>query len=164
VLLYLVRHGEARSAQEDPERPLSDLGVAQVRRVARTLAGLRPDVQVIWHSGKRRAEQTAELLAEALAKAAAEVSGRRIKPEARPHLEPGDSPKSVLRLLRGEERNLLLVGHLPYLSRLATALLLRSDAPEAPLFLDLQAASVACLERTAEDWALKWLLTPELCP
>jgi hypothetical protein len=37
--LYLIQHGEAKSEQEDPERPLIDL---------------------IWHSGKKRAEQTAK--------------------------------------------------------------------------------------------------------
>jgi hypothetical protein len=29
--------------------------------------------------------------------------------------------------------------------------------------LDLPAAGLVCLERTADSWQLEWLLTPELC-
>jgi phosphohistidine phosphatase len=157
VLLYLVRHGEAKSKEEDPQRPLTARGTKQVRRVAGALARLQPAVGAIWHSGKRRAEQTAGLFAEALA---VEPRGR-IQPEARPHLEPEASPESTLRDLRNEQGNLLVVGHLPHLARLATALMFTREAPQA---LDLPAAAVICLERTADSWALRWLLTPELCP
>jgi phosphohistidine phosphatase SixA len=35
---YLVRHGEAKPASEDPARPLTDRGRKEVERVARALA------------------------------------------------------------------------------------------------------------------------------
>jgi phosphohistidine phosphatase len=157
VLLYLVRHGEAKPKEEDPERPLTDRGARQVRQVASGLARLQCPVEIIWHSGKRRAEQTAGLLAEALSAG----PGGRIRPEARPNLDPDASPEPILGDLAGEQRNVLVVGHLPHLARVATALLFTREAPQA---LDLPAAAVICLERTARGWALKWLLTPELCP
>ena len=31
--LYLVQHGEAKSEEEDPDRPLTDRGASDVRRV-----------------------------------------------------------------------------------------------------------------------------------
>lgn len=155
MLLYLVRHGEAKPKEADPERPLSPRGVEQVKRAARALARLRPAVQVIWHSGKRRAEQTAALFAEALGAMAGSA------PCSRGGLDPEDPPELLLRELQEQQRDLLIVGHLPHLARLATALILDREAPQA---LDLPAAAVVCLERNVNGWALKWLLTPELCP
>jgi len=61
VLLVLVHHGDAVGPQIDPRRPLSDEGRRQVEALSRDAAarGVKPDV--IWHSGKLRARQTAEL-------------------------------------------------------------------------------------------------------
>ena len=61
--LYLAQHGEALSRQEDPERPLSEQGVQDVRAVAAFLGDAGIKLARVWHSGKRRAEQTAEILA-----------------------------------------------------------------------------------------------------
>ena len=66
--LYLVQHAEAKSEAEDPTRPLTEKGLADIKRVARHLkehANIK--VAEINHSGKTRAEQTAQVLAEALA-------------------------------------------------------------------------------------------------
>ena len=50
--LYLVQHGEARTEQEDPERPLTARGVADVRRVAGVAAAAGITAARIFHSGK----------------------------------------------------------------------------------------------------------------
>jgi phosphohistidine phosphatase len=63
--LYLVQHGEAKSEAEDPERSLTIRGEEETRKisgVAKRL-GIRPSR--IYHSGKKRAEQTAGIIAEA---------------------------------------------------------------------------------------------------
>ncbi len=59
-MLYLVHHGDAVGPDVDPMRPLSERGRAQVDALAREAGsrGAKPDV--IWHSGKLRARQTAE--------------------------------------------------------------------------------------------------------
>ena len=64
VRLYLVQHGLAKSADDDPLRPLTEEGADDVSRVAR-LATSRLGVQVerIVHSGKTRARGTAEIWA-----------------------------------------------------------------------------------------------------
>jgi Histidine phosphatase superfamily (branch 1) len=64
--LYLMQHGAALAKDVDPARPLSEQGEQDVRRIAAFLARAGVGVGRIWHSGKRRAEQTAELLAAAL--------------------------------------------------------------------------------------------------
>ena len=60
-LLVLVHHGDAVGPDVDPMRPLSSVGRAATDRLAAAAAkrGVKPDV--IWHSGKLRARQTAEL-------------------------------------------------------------------------------------------------------
>ena len=55
MFLYLVRHGEAKSKDEDPERSLSDKGVDDVKKVARAMFRKKVAVASIFHSGKARA-------------------------------------------------------------------------------------------------------------
>lgn len=66
MALYLVQHGKAMSAEVDPERGLSEEGVAEVERIAGVARGYRVSVRTIRHSGKKRARQTAELMAAVL--------------------------------------------------------------------------------------------------
>ena len=60
--VYLVQHGLAKSADDDPLRPLTDEGADDVSRVAR-LATSRLGVKAerIVHSGKARARETAAI-------------------------------------------------------------------------------------------------------
>ena len=44
---YLVQHGKAKSAEDDPNRGLSDEGREEVTRVAEFLAGMR----ILWVAG-----------------------------------------------------------------------------------------------------------------
>ena len=64
--LYLVQHGEAKSEAEDPERSLTSRGEEETRQISNAAKrlGIRPSR--IYHSGKRRAEQTAGIIAKAL--------------------------------------------------------------------------------------------------
>jgi phosphohistidine phosphatase len=60
--LYLVRHGEAKSGQEDSERPLNNCGREEVDRVSRAAAKKGMAASRIFHSDKLRAKETAEIL------------------------------------------------------------------------------------------------------
>jgi phosphohistidine phosphatase len=104
------------------------------------------------HVGKRRAEQTAGILAEVLL--------REGQPQAHPGLGPTDPLEKVSPEIAFWSVDTLIVGHLPYLGRLA-ALLLVSD-PDRPL-LAFQPGSAACLEQNTEDqWVVAWMVRPEL--
>ena len=54
MYVYLVQHGKAKSAEEDPNRGLSDEGRNEIQRVAEFLSELRITVSLIQHSGKTR--------------------------------------------------------------------------------------------------------------
>ena len=60
--LYLVQHGNSLSKEEDPECPLSPQGERDVGNVAHFLESAGITVRKIFHSGKKRAEQTAQIL------------------------------------------------------------------------------------------------------
>jgi phosphohistidine phosphatase len=66
--LCLVQHGAALAKEVDADRPLSEHGVRDVRRVAAFLKDAGIPVTRIVHSGKARAEQTAHLLAPAFSR------------------------------------------------------------------------------------------------
>lgn len=148
--LYLVRHGEAKPEGEDSDRSLSENGRAAVEKAAAYAVRARALVSQIRHSGKRRAEQTAEILAQHLNPAGGLG--------ALPGLAPNDDVRPIGHLIERETKSLMLVGHLPFLSRLAGLLLIHD--PERP-FINLKTGSILCLEQVNGQWVLSWLYTPD---
>src|SRR5690242_2998576 len=102
---YLVQHGKARSADEDPNRGLSDEGRDEVTHVAEFLESLRISVSLIQHSGKARAEETAHLLADAIRTTAG--------PSRSSDLDPDSDPMIAANFLNVYDDDILIVGHLP---------------------------------------------------
>jgi phosphohistidine phosphatase len=149
--LYLVQHGEAKPEAEDPERPLTDQGTETVRRMASWAARVGVRVDQIRHSGKRRAEQTAALLAERLSPANGVFAAEGLK--------PNDDVRPVAEALRAGHGPVMLVGHLPSLSRLA-GLLVAGD-PEGGVARFRQ-GGIVCLSQEEGKWAVNWVMPPEL--
>ena len=114
MYLYLVRHGEAKPKEQDPERPLTERGSETVRRVAALMGGMRLSVGGIHHSTKLRARQTAEILAAG--------SGAVVPVTQVPNLEPQADVDELAESLSAATTDLMLVGHLPHLDRLASRL------------------------------------------
>jgi phosphohistidine phosphatase len=147
VKLILVHHGDAEGPEVDPRRPLTAAGRASVERLAVDAAarGARPDV--VWHSGKLRARQTAEAFWRAC-NALATFSASR-------DLQPNDPPEWLRDRLIGETRDLLLAGHFPHLPRLLS-LLVGDDREAFPLH------GAVALEATEEmNWRELWRLDPQ---
>ena len=104
-MIYLVHHAEAVGPEVEPQRPLSAEGRVHAEGLAAAAAARGVKPEVIWHSGKLRARQTAEpflRLCNPLAEFAA-IRG----------LQPTDPPSSINDLVTGETREILLVGHMP---------------------------------------------------
>ena len=148
---YLVRHGEAKSETEDPARPLSDRGREEVTRVARHVGALGLKIAEIRHSDKLRARQTAEIFAEF------------ISPDRGIHgmegLAPMDHPGKAQAAIETAHEPVMLVGHLPHLSRLASALILGDSEQE---ILHFKAGAIACLVSDGHVFRLQWVLSPDL--
>lgn len=145
--LYLVQHGEATSEEEDPERPLSDRGASDVRRVVRQATGSgSATAERIVHSGKTRAQQTAAAWGEA----------HGVPVEAADGLAPRDDPAIWATRVTAEAGDLMLVGHLPHLAKLA-GLLLAGDS-DRPVIAFRQGGLVG-LEDGPTRWSV-WLILP----
>jgi phosphohistidine phosphatase len=104
------------------------------------------------HSGKRRAEQTAEILAAAL--------GGTL--EARAGLGPNDPTAAIAREAGTWEDDVMLVGHLPFMAKLASRL--TADHEDAGMAA-FRPGAVVCLERSDQQrWAIAWMIRSELVP
>lgn len=152
MAIFLVQHGKSLPEEVDPKRHLSPEGVREVEGMAAWAQRHGLHVGRIVHSGKERARHTAELLASVLNPPGGV--------EQRSGLGPLDDPRPVVAWLEQEE-SLLLVGHLPFLSRLAA--LLVAGTPEPPV-VSFTYGGIVCLERRDEGpgWLLAWAVTPAM--
>lgn len=146
-MIYLVHHGDAVPPEVDPQRPLSDRGRADAERLAKAAAGRGVSPAVIWHSGKLRARQTAEAFWRACNPLASLTAVRG--------LQPSDPPDWMADQLRGEAREVMLVGHMPNLERLLN-LLTQGRADGERRF---PPHGLVALEEVAGLWLERWQLT-----
>jgi phosphohistidine phosphatase len=130
-------------------RPLSDRGRVQVDMLAQQAAdhGAKPDV--IWHSGKLRARQTAE------------AYWKRCNPlatfSAARGLQPTDPTTWIADSITGDTRHILLAGHFPHLPRLLGRLITGNpDATSA----DFPLNGIVALEGVDGKWVERWRLRP----
>lgn len=150
--LYLVQHGLNLPQEKDPDKSLSEQGEFEVKRIASVSKDHGIPVSRIIHSGKKRASQTAEIFASSLEpeKGVEEQKG----------LEPLDDPKKFAKSLDPKE-NLMVVGHLPFLSKLTSFLI--TGSTENAVF-KFQNGGILCLDKEEESdsWIIKWSLVPLL--
>jgi phosphohistidine phosphatase len=151
--LYLTQHGEAKSEKEDPDRSLTTMGEEEARRVSRVAGKLNIRPSKVFHSGKTRAKQTAEII----------VSGLKISDttiEAVQGLNPNDDVKPWAERISKETEDLMIVGHLPFLDKLASLLLCGNENAQVIMF---RYGAIVCLhQKEDKKWAVRWILTPEM--
>jgi len=150
--LYLVQHGKNLPAEDDPEKSLSPEGISDVKRIANLARDYGFHVGRIEHSGKKRAEQTATMYASVL------------NPEEGVRQRDGLNPMDdVVAFAAGidPDDDLMLVGHLPFLERLTSFLIV--GTVEKPVFR-FQNGGIVCLDKDRErdDWVIKWALLPAM--
>lgn len=149
--LFLVQHGQAKREAEDPERGLTDAGAATAEKMAKWLHAAGVEVGEIRHSGKRRAEQTASIFAGQISPPGGVA--------AAPGLNPKDDVGRAAEALREPRDSLMIVGHLPFLSRLA-GLLVAGD-PDCEVVRFQNAGVVSLVEREGR-WSIEWVVVPDL--
>jgi len=151
TIVYLVQHGEAKPESEDPDRSLTARGREEVSLVARHAAGMGVKVARIFHSGKLRAKQTAEILAEHLHPADGVEEARG--------LSPMDPPESARSLIEDAKEPVMVVGHLPHLSRLLSLIVMGNPEMEVVRF---RKGGIVSLAKSDMKWSVAWILTPDI--
>ena len=151
--IYLVQHGKPVPKEKDPEKPLSKRGRTEVENIAGFFKNAGIHVEAIYHSGKTRARQTAEIM------------NSKINPGEEPQRRGGLSPledvRAIAEEIKQEQKDFMIVGHLPHLEKLISVLIIGSDSSQVVRF---QQGGVVCL-RTHEaekNWAIAWMLIPEI--
>ena len=149
--LFIVQHGDAVPKEIDPDRPLSDRGKADIRRLADWLSNNEVRLAEIWHSGKTRALESAEIFRPLLG------SSDRIL--ERKGLAPNDSPDEFLKQLMDSEDDILIASHLPFVARTVSQAL--TGDPDRQL-VDFSPGSIAGIERNEDSsWRLFLFARPE---
>jgi phosphohistidine phosphatase len=158
--LYIVRHGIAID-REDPkcpseaERFLTEEGVEKTKQVAKGIAALGLEVDLMISSPYARAMQTAAIFASAL-----EYPKQKIRRTE--SLLPGAEPGAFLRELAREKNvsSVFCFGHAPHVDGLLAA------AVGAPHHIaTMKKAGVALVELkrlSPPNGQLVWLVTPKL--
>ncbi|HEX5221941.1 MAG TPA: phosphohistidine phosphatase SixA [Verrucomicrobiae bacterium] len=160
--LFILRHGIAVerdpvSFPDDSLRPLTLKGEDRLKTICEAMKALELSFDYLFSSPFRRASQTAEIVAEAM--------GLKKVLEFRDELTPDGDPKALVKYLGKLEptpRNIMLVGHEPYLSSFISQLIFG----EATAGIDLKKGGLAKLEiesqlRFGPCAKLAWLLTPK---
>jgi phosphohistidine phosphatase len=156
MMLYIMRHGLAEEPTpkgDDSARKLTSKGADKIRKAAAGMRAMGLAFNATLTSPITRAMQTAEMVA-------SEIGGA--KPRAVPELSTGASPMGALEALiklRLPE-NVLVVGHEPTLSRLASLMLTGSSESVG---IKLKQGSTIALEfpdRVERGVAkLRWMMT-----
>ena len=148
--LYLVQHGNAFSKDVDPQRGLTEKGRSDVEQTAAFLEPLNLSVCNLWHSGKTRAVLTAEILAGVI-----KSDSGIIEHEG---LGPNDDVAKIRDEVVSRDEDIMIVGHLPFLDRLASLLIAGSETTKVAVF---QQGGVVCLESSEDNvFAVCWMVTP----
>jgi phosphohistidine phosphatase len=152
MALYLIQHGKSLSKDQDPDQGLSAEGIAETERIAKLARDAGFSVSQIKHSVKTRARQTAEIFAGALnpKQGIREVSG----------IKPLDDVAEYAANIDPLE-NIMLVGHLPFMERLTSFLIMGSI--DKPVF-KFQNSGIVCLDKDpeAQAWTIRWALMPKI--
>lgn len=157
MTLYIMRHGTAEHTSpngEDAARKLTLSGKEKIRQAACGMRALKIALNFILTSPLPRAAETAEIVAQTVVGVPA--------PEVLEALAAGAAPTEIAAELGRfrEHHNLMIVGHEPSLSRLASLLL--TGSPEAMKIRLKQGGCIALdfadgLTRGAAQ--LRWMLT-----
>ena len=149
--LYLVQHADAHPKDLDPDRSLTATGLGDVVKMATFLRRLRLPAPQIWNSSKKRAMQTAQLLEDGFAGA---------RPQTHEGLAPDDPVAPIRQEIESADRDVMIVGHMPFLSKLASLLLAGNEEAGSVAFAK---GGVLLLTRSETGgWAVGWMITPAL--
>ncbi len=147
--VYLVQHGKAVPKERDPLRPMSLKGKAETEKTAAFFKSKNIKVNTIWHSAKLRGIHTAEILCTA-------VDCSEIQP--RNDMNPLDAVDSFPEEILSLNIDLMIVGHLPHLQKLADLMLTGSKDAH---IISFKNSGIVCLEYTG-SWEISWMVTPSL--
>jgi phosphohistidine phosphatase len=141
--IYLIRHGKAEEGfgKSDFERDLIDKGIKKTKKVAAFLAQQNPQIELMLVSMASRTIQTAEIVAEHLS-----IPESAVQIEKALYLASSNGILDTIFGVDDQIENLVIVGHNPGISSLATYLSKKEDLDWMPT------SAIAAIELKTDKW------------
>ena len=145
-----MRHGEALTPEKDPQRGLTDSGKIKIKNLATHLKKQVLKFKHVFHSNKKRAQQTAEIMTQILSP--------KVLPELHDNITPNDDPKLLLTEINNWNEDTLITSHLPYVPNLITLLTGQDTYLSA---ISFETGTIVCLEKNKDaGWNIIWSTSP----
>ncbi len=151
--IYLVQHGINHVEADDPDKGLTEHGIRDVEALAQFVGKMNLQYEAIFHSDKKRATQTAAILGKYL--------NHNLGVHETDFLGPNDDIGVWINRALCSDADPVLVGHLPFLNRLASSLITQDENKQVLFF---QRGGMVCLEdeNNNENFSVRWAITPEM--
>lgn len=190
--IHLIRHGDARKSVNDYSRALSEKGILEVellsRKIQEEIALKKLFVDKIYHSGLLRAKETAEIIFKSILNIKLKINSNLILNsnqinsnqqelqkglididiEEDTELSPyNDNHRYLIDKYKNNTQNgnrcsIMLVGHMPSLTKMSHYLLSVSDENNFKKDLTFATANMISFERSEKDesWNYLWKIIP----
>jgi phosphohistidine phosphatase len=151
MTIYLVQHGKSVPKEEDPDRPLSTVGIQEVEEIASRIKEYSFSLQSIHHTNILRALQTAEILQKYLNAPEGMVETKGMNPNDNVLLFAKDIYKTD---------HAMYVGHLPFMEKLVSYLVTGDDGK---IIFKFQNAGIVKLQFSDDGkyWYISGALMPQ---
>ncbi|MCK5078007.1 MAG: phosphohistidine phosphatase SixA [Calditrichia bacterium] len=148
MCIYLVQHGKSYTKDLNTNRPLTPEGKKETIFVANQIKNKDVKISKIIHSNKTRTIETANIFSETL--------DPDIPTSFEENLNPNDDITVFAEQLN-KSANLMVVSHLPFLSKLASFLL--TGTIDNPI-IAFKNSGVICLKFENNNWIIEWIVVP----
>lgn len=146
-----MRHGEALSSDKDPQRGLTDEGKLKIELLAKHLQKQKLAFKHVYHSDRKRAQQTAEIMTR--------IISPNIEPALLQNITPNDDPDLILEKINSWTEDTLVTSHLPFVPDL---IILMTEQDVYSSSISFKTGTVVCLEKGNNSiWSISWATSPD---
>jgi phosphohistidine phosphatase len=154
--IYLVHHVDALSAEQDPQRHISEKGKAQADRLGTRLRAIGVSPVSILHSDKQWTIDTAQRIAAKLG-----MEDRAVK--AAYPINTGDPLAPFMAEIAAAGGDIMMCGHVEFLERAAAKLACGDERNKVVEFKPGN-GTVVCLEGESENWVITFMWRQDHAP
>ena len=148
MAMYFVQHGLSLSKEINPDRPLSEEGRNEVKRISAHLQKMGITIKKVYHSGKTRAQETAQIFSDYIR------DGNIVELRG---MSPNDDVTEFAVTLKQD--NTMYVGHLPHMEKLVSFLVTGNENAGLVKFVN---GGVVCVGKSEAGFHIEWFLKPSI--
>ena len=154
--VYLVHHADALSAEQDPQRHISQKGRDQADRLGTRFRALGVAPVRILHSDKKGTIHTP-------GRTARKLGAEKKNPEGAYPINTGDPVAPFMAEIAAAGGDIMMCGHVEYLLRSASRLVCGDETRKVVEFKPGNGTAV-CLEGKGDDWVITYAWRQDHAP